>query len=326
MRNFKRLLFASVLALAGCVGQYSSVAAAEWPKEKPITAVFPYAAGADYLARLVASELEKTLGQTVVVDNKPGAGGATGTGFAARQAPDGYTIVFAFPGPAANYLNTYKSLPYHPIEDFEHITQVSVGDMVLVARKDLPVSTLEELIAYGKANPGKLSAGNNGIGTYGHMIELALADKTGIEIKLVPYKGSAPILTDMLSGSLDLSIDYVSDANLKQIEAGAIKPIAVVSPKRTETLPNTPTFQEAGIDIVAAPWIGIMAPKGTPPEIVDKLNSAIAGYLSSADAKAKFAAIGQTAAPTTPEGFRQIVVNEERMWRDLIKKYNIQAN
>lgn len=320
MRNpMKTMLAAVVAASAAC----TCALAGEWPTDKPITMVMPFAAGSDFQARLVAGGLEKLLGQTIVFENKPGAGGAMGTGYGARQAPDGYTLIMAYPGPAANFTNTMKDLPYKPLEDFEHITQISVGDMVLAARKDFPANTLPELIDYMKANPGKVSAGNNGIGSYGHMIELAVAEKAGVEMKLVPYKGSPAIVTDMLSGSVDLALDFLGETYMKQIQAGSIKPIAVVSAQRARVLPDVPTFREGGLDFVAAPWSGLMAPKGTPREIVDKINAAMATYLADPETVAKFAAIGQTTVHTNPEGFREVVVREEALWRDLIKKYGI---
>ena len=319
----RSLVKSMIAALAALGAGWTGALAADWPSEKPITMIMPFAAGSDFQARLVAGGLEKLLGQTIVFENKPGAGGATGTGYGARQAPDGYTLIMAYPGPAANFTNTMKDLPYKPLEDFEHISQISVGDMILVARKDFPANTLPELIEYMKANPGKVSAGNNGIGSYGHMIELAVAEKAGVEMKLVPYKGSPAIVTDMLSGSVDLSLDFLGDTYMKQIQAGSIKPIAVVSAQRARVLPDVPTFREGGIDFVAAPWSGIMAPKGTPRDIVDKVNAAMATYLADTETIAKFGAIGQTPVHTTPEGFHDVVVKEEALWRDLIKKYGI---
>ncbi|MGK6314106.1 Bug family tripartite tricarboxylate transporter substrate binding protein [Neorhizobium sp. DT-125] len=315
----------ALLAFAGVSATGSASLAAEWPKDKPITLVHAFAAGSDYLARLVAAALEKGVGQTVIVENKPGAGGAIGTGYVARQKPDGYTLVTAYPGPAANFANTMPGLPYKPLEDFEHIIQFSVGDMVLVARKDFPANNLGELIAYAKENPSQVSAGNNGIGSYGHMIETAIMDMASIDIKLVSYKGSPPIVTDMLSGSVDLSVDYLGDAYIKHIEAGTLKPIAVISAKRAKILPDIPTLKEQGLDLVAVPWGGIMAPKGTPPEIVKKINEVVAAYLKTDEAVQKFAMAGQIAAPTTPEEFHKIVVDEEALWRGIITKYRIRS-
>lgn len=315
----KRLMTAVSAALFVTAG----AAVAEWPEDKPITLIHPFAAGSDYLARLVGAALEERLGQTVIIENRPGAGGAMGTGYAARQRPDGYTLVTSYPGPAANYTNTYKSLPYTPLEDFDYVTQMSYGDMVVAARLDFPAETPEELIAYLKAHPGEVSAGNNGIGSYGHMIELAISEEAGVPMRLVSYKGSPPIVTDMLSGSIDLSIDYLGEAYIKHLEAGSIKAIGVVSAERSKILPEVPTFREAGIDLTAAPWGGIMAPKGTPPEIIARLNKEITEYLREPETVEKFAKVGQTAAPTTPEEFGKIVADEEAQWRPIIQKYGI---
>ncbi|MGR3455711.1 Bug family tripartite tricarboxylate transporter substrate binding protein [Pseudooceanicola sp.] len=315
----KRLMTAVSAALFVTAG----AAVAEWPEDKPITLIHPFAAGSDYLARLVGAALEERLGQTVIIENRPGAGGAMGTGYAARQRPDGYTLVTSYPGPAANYTNTYKSLPYTPLEDFDYVTQMSYGDMVVAARLDFPADTPEELIAYLKAHPGEVSAGNNGIGSYGHMIELAISEEAGVPMRLVSYKGSPPIVTDMLSGSIDLSIDYLGEAYIKHLEAGSIKAIGVVSAERSKILPEVPTFREAGIDLTAAPWGGIMAPKGTPPEIIARLNKEITEYLREPETVEKFAKVGQTAAPTTPEEFGKIVADEEAQWRPIIQKYGI---
>ncbi|MFB9948004.1 Bug family tripartite tricarboxylate transporter substrate binding protein [Rhizobium puerariae] len=325
MRKILRSISIALLALAGVSATSGAGLAGEWPKDKPITLVHAFAAGSDYLARLVAAALEKGVGQTVIVENKPGAGGAIGTGYAARQKPDGYTLVTAYPGPAANFTNTMPGLPYKPLEDFEHIIQFSVGDMVLVARKDFPADNLKDLIAYAREHPSQVSAGNNGIGSYGHMIETAIMDMADIDIKLVSYKGSPPIVTDMLSGSVDLSVDYLGDAYIKHIEAGTLKPLAVISASRAKILPDIPTLKEAGLDLVAVPWGGIMAPKGTPPAIVRKINEVLTEYLKSEDAIRKFAVAGQIAAPTTPEAFHKIVVDEEALWRDIIAKYKIRS-
>ncbi|CDN57416.1 Extra-cytoplasmic solute receptor (plasmid) [Neorhizobium galegae bv. officinalis bv. officinalis str. HAMBI 1141] len=325
MRRILTSIGLALLAFAGVNAASSAGLAAEWPKDKPVTLVHAFSAGSDYLARLVAAALEKGIGQTVIVENKPGAGGAIGTGYVARQKPDGYTLVTAYPGPAANFTNTMPGLAYKPLQDFEHIIQFSVGDMVLVARKDFPANNFSELITYVKEHPSQVSAGNNGIGSYGHMIETAIMDMAGIDIKLVSYKGSPPIVTDMLSASLDLSVDYLGDAYIKHIEAGTLKPLAVISANRVKILPNVPTLKEAGLDLVAVPWGGIMAPKGTPPAVVKKINDVLTEYLKSDDAIRKFAVAGQVPAPTTPEEFHRIVVDEEALWRNIITKYKIRS-
>jgi tripartite-type tricarboxylate transporter receptor subunit TctC len=317
----RRLL--TLIALSLPLLGMSGMARAEWPNDKPITVIHAFAPGGDALQRMVADAMQKTLGQTVVFENRPGAGGATGTAYGARQPADGYTLITAYPGPAANYTNTYKSLPYKPLEDFEHIAQISVGYMGLSVRKDFPAKTFDEFIAYARENPGKVSFGNVGIGSYGHMIQLALTELAGIDVKMIPYKGSGPLVVDMLSGSVDASIDYIGETYIKQFEAGSIRPLAVVSEKRAPDYPDVPTFKESGINFAASPWAGIMAPKGTPKEIVDKINAAIGEFVKSDGIEAKMKPFGQSPAFTTPAEFHQIVVDEEAKWRDIIKKHNI---
>ena len=319
MRRFLKMLALSLPLAAAFAG----VAQADWPNDKPITVIHAFAPGGDALQRMVAQAMEKALGQTVVFENRPGAGGATGTAYGARQAPDGYTLITAYPGPAANYLNTYKSLPYNPLEDFEHIAQISKGDMVLSVKKDFPATTLKELIDYAKANPGKVSFGNVGIGSYGHMIELAFAELAGIDVKMIPYKGSGPLVVDMLSGSIDASIDYLGETYIKQLEAGSLKAIAVISEERIPDYPDLPTLRESGIDFAAGPWAGIMAPKGTPKEIVDKINAVVGEFINAPETAPSLKTFGQRAAFTSPAEFHQIVIDEEAKWRDLIKKHGI---
>lgn len=168
-----------------------------------------------------------------------------------------------------------------------------------------------------------MSVGNQGVGSYGHMVALMLADTVGVQFKYVPYRGSPQVTTDMMSGTLDLSSDYFGAAYVKHVEAGSLKVIAVPAATRARLLPNVQTFKEAGVNIVTAPWFGIMAPKGTPRPIVDKINAAMKDFLNSEEARTKLGSVGQVPAPTTPESFHDIVVHEEAMWRDIIKKHNI---
>ncbi len=326
MRNTLKSLCLAAAATVCTLGLAIPATAQDWPGRKPVNVVFPFAAGSDFIARLVMGAVEKDIGQTILIDNRPGAGGAIATGYAARQPADGYTFVFAYPGPAANYVNTFSELPYKPLEDFDYVSGISKSTMVVMVRASLPVTDMAGLLAYAKANPGKLSGANNGIGSYGQMIQLDMADKAGIQMKMVPYKGNPEIVTDMLSNSVDLSVDFLNNVYLKQVEAGTIRPIAVASAERAASLPDVPTLRELGIDVAASPWAGVMAPKGTPPEVIAKFNAAIVKYLSSDEAKEAFAKVGQSVNPTTPEEFRDIVFAEEAKWRDLIAKYDIKSN
>jgi putative tricarboxylic transport membrane protein len=320
-----RMFRSFCLSLIGFAVLGTQAWSASWPKDKPITLVVPYAAGADYLWRIINPEMEKRLGQTILVENRAGGGGVTGTAYGARQRPDGYTLVYTAPGPAAMFTNTHPSLPYK-IDDFEYVSRLSTSDALLVARKDFPASTAAELLEYAKVHPGAVSFAHRGVGSYNHILGLAMSDKAGIKLNGIPYQSSPQAVTDLLSGSLDLSIDLVNDAYLSQIQAGTIKAIAVFSEQRSKALPDTATLRESGVDMAVVPWIGLMAPKGTPRDIINRINSELKGVLESDETRKKFALIGHTPAPTTPEAFRDLVLREEAMWRDTIKKYGVRVD
>jgi len=326
MRNLFKSLGVAALASAALLSFGAMAEAGEWPTDKPIRIVFPFPAGPDFLVRMLAADLERQLGQTVIVDNKPGAGGTVGMSAVAHAKPDGYTFVAGYPGPSANYTNTYSELPYTPLEDFEYVGQITAGDMVVVARKDFPADTLEELIQYAHEHPGEVSAGHPGIGSYGHMIELMTAEKADAKLRIVPYQGTSPILVDLLSGSLDISTDFLSESYTEHLKAGSMKALGIATGKRNPNFPDVQTYQEAGIDLVATVWAGIMAPKGTPKDIIDKMNAAINTFLASDEARETFTKNYQNPSPSTPEEFAKLVVDEEALWRDIIKKYEIRNN
>ncbi len=325
MSRISKMLAAAGIAL-GAMLTMGTAAQAEWPNDKPIRIVFPFPAGPDFLVRLMAEDLEEQLGQTVIVDNKPGAGGTLGMSSVAHARPDGYTFVVGFPGPSANYTNTYRDLPYTPLEDFDYVSQITHGDMVVVARKDFPAETLDELLAYAEEHPGEVSAGNPGIGSYGHMIELMISEQASADLKIVPYQGTAPTLVDLLSGSLDISVDFLSEAYTEHLKTGSLKALGIASAERNPDFPDAPTFQEAGVDLVAPLWSGILAPKGTPEDIIEKMNTAIANYLASDEAQEAFAKNYQRATSSTPEELRDMAIQEEATWRDIIEKYDIRNN
>ncbi|MEO1986292.1 MAG: tripartite tricarboxylate transporter substrate binding protein [Martelella sp.] len=325
---FKTIGTAIAAAGAMCIalGPTTAALAADWPDAKPIRIVFPFPAGPDFLVRMMAADLEEQLGQTVIVDNKPGAGGTIGMASVAHAKPDGYTFVVGFPGPTANYTNTYTGLPYTPLEDFDYVSQITHGDMVVVARADFPADDLGELLEYAKAHPGEVSAGNPGIGSYGHMIELMMSEQADADLKIVPYQGTAPTLVDLLSGSLDISVDFLSEAYTEHLKSGTMKALGIASAERNPDFPDVPTFQEAGVDLVAPLWSGILAPKGTPPAVIAQMNEAIANFLASEEAQAAFAKNYQRATSSTPEELQEMAIREEATWRDIIKKYNIRNN
>ncbi|WP_180900061.1 Bug family tripartite tricarboxylate transporter substrate binding protein [Martelella soudanensis] len=322
----KTIGIAAAGAICAVLGPATVAQARDWPNDKPIRIVFPFPAGPDFLVRMMAADLEEQLGQTVIVDNKPGAGGTIGMASVAHAKPDGYTYVVGFPGPSANYTNTYTGLPYAPLEDFDYVSQITHGDMVVVARADFPADDLGELLDYARAHPGEVSAGNPGIGSYGHMIELMVSEQAEAGLKIVPYQGTSPILVDLLSGSLDISIDFLSEAYTEHLKSGSMKALGIASAERNPDFPDVPTFQEAGVDLVAPLWSGVLAPKGTPDEVIAAMNEAIATFLASEEAQEAFARNYQRATSSTPEELQEMAVREEATWRDIIKKYDIRNN
>lgn len=304
----------------------TSFAQAKWPMERPMTIVVPWPAGSsfDFVARLIAENLQKKYGNTVLVDNRTGASGNIGQASVARARPDGYTFIVTTPGPAANNVLTFKSLPYDPLTDFSFITLTNRDPGVLVVRKSLPVSTLKEFVAYAKANPGALKMGSPGNGSYSHMTQLALQDLAGISYNIIPYRGPPQVLQDLLGEQIDAGMALVGNF-MPHIKAGQLKVLAVMGDKRDPLLPQTPTLIEEGYNFSSQPWTGMEGPKGIPREIVVEMNKAVGEILRDKDNVAKLANMGMTATPSTPEEFEQIVRGELEKWRPVVVKYKVSA-
>jgi tripartite-type tricarboxylate transporter receptor subunit TctC len=320
-------ILAGVLAISCAVGVASTASAqTEWPMQKPVTLIWPFGAGGDLAGRAIADALTEKLGQQFIIDNRPGASGTTGTALVARAEPDGYTLAFAFPGPAANNANTFSSLPYDPLNDFTHIMQVTAGNMMMVSRTDFGPNGVAELVEYAKANPGQVTVGSLGQGTYGQLVSLALQDKEGLEFTFVPYTGTGDMLTDHLSQSLDISANAVSATYIPLIKEGKLKALGISSEERMASLPDVPTFKEQGIDLVVRNWIGLMGPAAMSPELTEKIHAAFYDVLTNDKAlQDKLAEAGQPALATDPVAFRQLVVDELAMWKPIIDKYNIRV-
>ncbi len=268
-------------------------AADEWPT-RAVTIVVPYAAGGstDVMGRILAQRLNEKLGQPFVVENKSGASGNIGATTVARSKADGYTILLATNSQAALNKLLYKNLAYDPTGDFTPVALIADIPQLVVVRSDLGVNSLQELIDYAKKNPGKLSFGSTGIGSQGHLAGALLARSAGIEMLHVPYRGSAPIVSDLLGGRLDLAFDALP-TYLPLLGEGKIKPVAITSRERSAQLPDVPTVIEGGIaNYEVAPWFSFVAPKGTAPEIVAKINTVVTDYVRSDEGKAKLMTLG----------------------------------
>jgi tripartite-type tricarboxylate transporter receptor subunit TctC len=294
--------------------------AANYPT-KPVRLVVPFPAGGttDILARAVAQKLSAAWGRQMIVDNRPGAGGNIGSDLVAKSAPDGYTLLMGTVGTHAINPSLYKNMPYDHVKDFAPVILVAGVPNVLVVNPSLPVHSVPELIAYAKANPGKLNFASSGNGTSIHLSGELFKAMTGVEMTHVPYKGSAPALTDLIGGQVQLMFDNLP-SSLPFIKAGKLRALAVTSGARAAALPNLPTLAESGLPgFEASSWFGVLAPAGTPRDIVAKLNGAIAGWLASPEAKEKLLAQGAIAAGGAPDDFARHIGAETSKWAKVVK-------
>ncbi|MEO8347027.1 MAG: tripartite tricarboxylate transporter substrate binding protein [Betaproteobacteria bacterium] len=289
---------------------------------KPIRIVVPFPAGGttDVLARAVAQKLNESLGQPAVVDNRPGAGGNIGAELVAKSAPDGYTLLMGTVGTHAINPSLYPRMPYDHVRDFAPVILVAGVPNVLVINPGLPVNSVQELIAYAKANPGKLNFASSGNGTSIHLSGELFRTMAGVQMTHVPYKGSAPALQDLVGGQVQLMFDNLP-SSLALIKAGKLKALAVTSLARAAALPDVPTLAESGLPgFEASSWFGLLAPAGTPPAAIATLNADVAKWLASPDARERLLAQGAIAAGGTPEDFARHIAAETAKWQKVVKE------
>lgn len=316
----------AALVAAAVVASSASFAQAKWPMEKPMTIVVPFAGGSafDNVARVLAEGLRKKYGNTVIVDNRSGASGGIGQALVAKAAPDGYTFIVTTPGPAANNMLTFKSLPYNPMTDFSFVGLVLRDPILLAVRKDMPVNNFKEFIAYAKTNPGKVSMGNPGKGSTAHMTQMALQDIANVQFNIIPYRVPTQVMTDLMGGQIDAGMALAGNL-ISAVKSGRLKPLAVFGSKRDPELPNVPTLLEEGYQFSSEPWAGVQGPKGVPREIIVEMNEAVNEILRLPENVQELAAGGVTVATSTPEEFEQIVRAEVTKWRPVVTRYNISS-
>jgi len=317
---------ASAAAIAAAVLIFSvTPAAAQTYPSRPIRMIVPFAPGGnvDINARAVAPGLGQLLGQQVIVDNRAGAGGTIGTDTVAKSAPDGYTLLMASSSIMTNGPAVYPKLPYDIVRDFAPVGRVAVVPLVIIVHPSLPARNTGELIAIAKAQGGKLVFANAGVGTTNHLIAELLMIRTGVRMSLIPYKGSAPALIDLVAGHVYGHVDQISSA-LPYIKAGRIRAIAVTTAKRAMALPEVPTLAESGVPGFDASTVtGILAPARMPRDVVQKLNIALGQVLAQAAVKERFAAVGAEVQPSSSDELAAWIRDDLAVWVNVVKQAGI---
>jgi len=316
MNAVSRILAASALAIV------AGTAAGQTYPTKPIKWVVPFAAGGttDILARTVGEKLSAALGQPVVVENKPGAGGGVGADFTAKAAPDGYTIMGGTISTHAINASLYKDLPYDPVKDFVPITLIARVPNMLVINPDVPAKNVRELIALMKANPGKYTFASSGNGTSQHLSGELFKSMAGVDMQHIPYKGSPPALQDVVGGQVTMTFDNITTA-WPLAKAGKLRALAVTTAKRSAIAPDVPTLAESGLaGYEVGSWQGVFAPAGTPPDIVKRLNAEMVKIINMPDVKDKLAGLGAEPVGNSSEEFGSLVKAEVVKWGDVVRK------
>jgi tripartite-type tricarboxylate transporter receptor subunit TctC len=287
---------------------------------------FPAGGGSDTMGRVIGQKLAERLGQAIVIENRPGAGGSIGADVVAKSAPDGYTILLGSTSELVQYPNVNPKIPYNPVRDFAPITLVGTVPLVLVVHPSLPVKSVKELVALTKAKPGEVNFGSAGNGSTTHLAVELFILMTGARMTHVPYKGSPQAVTDLVAGNVQLGIPTMPAA-LAFIKAGRVKALGVTSGKRTPVLPDVPTLREAGIsDYETDLWTGILAPAGTPPAILSRLHAEIVHATSQPDVKEALGRQGAVPATGTPQEFSAYIKSELAKWELVVKKANVHPN
>ncbi len=292
---------------------------------RPIHVVNPYGAGGlgDVTFRLIAPMIEKQLGQPVVIENKPGASGNLGASDVARAAPDGHTLLLGAVNNFATNQYLYRDMTFDPITAFEPIALVGNAPTIVVVNPALPVRTMSELAAYGKAHPGKLNFGSPGVGTPPHLAGELFARLAGISMTHVPFNGSPPVVLALLRNDVNVAF-YTAGPIAPRLKSESIIPIAVAAKERLALLPNVPTTQEAGFgELQTGSWIGLVAPKGTDPKILDKLNTVVRNALADPEIKKRYADMGMLTGNTSREEFSALIKSEAQRWKKVIDAIGI---
>lgn len=325
IRGADRFLSVAFAFVVLC-GSFDFAGADDYPT-RPITLIVPFPPGGSttVMARNVADKMSATLGQPVVVENRGGAGGTIGTRSVAKAAPDGYTILLSYTATMAIAPSMNVNAGYDPRKDFVPIGMIGFAPNVLVVHPSLPVRSIAELIAYAKAAPAPVQYGSPGVGTVNHLAGEYLASETGVKLQHVPYKGNGPAMGDLLGGHIPMMFVPIPVA-LGNVKAGTLRGLAITTAKRSGLLPDLPTLAESGVPgFDVALRYGLMAPTGTPPAVIARLNRELNAALATEDVKQRLATEGAEALPGTPEAYAADVDADEKRWSGLVKKLGIKV-
>lgn len=324
MKLFRFIAVARSIGVAACVFSAAATAQETYPA-KPVNVIVPFApgGGADVMARLIFSKVSKALGQSFVVENKPGAGGLLGADIVAKSKPDGYTLLLGQTGPNAINPALFKDLPYDPIKDFAPVIQLTSYPYVIIAHPSIPAKTLQELIEQSRAQPGRYTFGTAGLGSSAQLAGEMLMRETGIKMVHVPFKGAGPALLNTISHVVDVTFGDMASAT-PQVNAGKVRALAVTGPKRVPLLPDVPTVAELGYPgFDAQAWHGVYAPANTPDAIIDKLNRAIAVVLKEPEVIKRLQGDGIEPIGESPQAFAEYTAKEVKKWGDIVRDANI---
>lgn len=319
-----RALIAGLCGLVFALTPIHSAIAQGWP-ERTVTMIVPFPAGSavDTLARAVGQALSEALGKQFIVDNRAGAGGSIGGAAVAKASADGYTLLFGTPAPIALNKLMYKGMTYDSEKDFTPVVLVAKSPLIVTTRAEFPAKTFEELIAYAKQNPDKVNVGHPGNGTLGHITSELVQRSVGVKMTNVPYRGTSPLMTDLLGGQIDVAIDFMP-TYVPLVSSGKIQALAVTTSQRAAQLPAVPTVQETGFKgFEASAWYAMVAPTGTSPEIVNKLNSIVNSFLQSEKGKAILAQNALLGVGGSPDDLKAFVAAELAKWRPVIEAAKI---
>jgi tripartite-type tricarboxylate transporter receptor subunit TctC len=319
-----RTVFASAIYVALLSAAPLPVALAQTYPDRPITMIVPFPPGGSttIVARIVADKMSETLGQQIIIDNRGGAGGTIGTRAAAKATPDGYTIGFGYSGTLAVAPSFYPQAGYDIRTDFSPIGSIGVAPSTITVHPSFSSKTLAELIAYAKANPGKVNYGTAGVGSLNHIAAEYFALKTGIKLTHVPYKGTGPAVTDLLGGHIPMALAPIPAVHAN-IASGNLRALAVTSLKRSSLMPEIPTVAESIPGFEAVLRYGLVAPAGTPRPIVERLNKELNAALATDDVKKRLAFEGAEPTPSTPTQYAADMDREEKQWADVVKTAGI---